>query len=238
MFAKLKRLPLITLGLLLAACAVLSPPTPTPTPTATTAPTDTATATDTATPTETPLPTDTPTATAIPWPSGGGACTATASGPLTIYSRPSDASDVFFEAGAGFSQAMGARTDDGWLGFDPAIAQAANIGSFRYRWIYLDDATFAGDCLGLPVVWGPLPGYCYDMPMEIVNVYAAPDTTSSLVTTLEVGEFAAINGTFGSDWAQVDLGPGNTGLTGLGWVNAATLNMNGSSCGSLPAVSP
>ena len=26
------------------------------------------------------------------------------------------------------------RTADGWLGFDPGVAQAANVGIFRLRW--------------------------------------------------------------------------------------------------------
>jgi hypothetical protein len=29
------------------------------------------------------------------------------------------------------------------------------------------------------------------------------------------------------DWAQVDLGPGNTGSHVEGWVEASTLNLNG-----------
>lgn len=167
-----------------------------------------------------------------------GACNFTASDEVTIYTRPHLSADVFSTQGAGFSIQPTARTSNGWYGFDPGVAQAANIGSFRLRWLPPGSKTLTGGCASLPVVWAPLPGICYDMPMDVTNVYETPDTSATVAATLHLGEFAEVLGMHPSgDWAQVDLGPGNTGSHVKGWVEASTLNLNGP-CDSLPAVSP
>jgi hypothetical protein len=170
--------------------------------------------------------------------STAGACQITALNELTIYSRPSTAADVFSTQPAGFNIKFSARTSNGWLGFDPGVAQAANIGSFRLRWIAPGTQTISGGCSRLPVVWGPPPGICFDMPMEDVNVHASADSSSAVVVRLHVGEFAAITGqTADGNWVKVDLGPGNTGSTATGWLESSTTNVNGP-CDSLPTVTP
>ena len=170
--------------------------------------------------------------------STAGACQITALNEVTIYNRPSTAADVFSTQPAGFNIKFSARTSTGWLGFDPGIAQAANIGSFRLRWIAPGTQTISGGCSRLPVVWGPPPGICFDMPMEDVNVHAAADSSSPVVVRLHVGEFAAITGqTADGNWVKVDLGPGNTGSSATGWVDSSTTNVNGPR-DSLPHVTP
>jgi hypothetical protein len=170
--------------------------------------------------------------------STAGACQITALNEVTIYQRPSTAADVFSTQPAGFNIKFSARTSSGWLGFDPGIAQAANIGSFRLRWIAPGTQTVSGACSRLPVVWGPPPGICFDMPMEDVNVHATADSSSAVVVRLHVGEFAAITGqTADGNWVKLDLGPGNTGSTATGWVESSTSNVNGP-CGSLPTITP
>jgi len=171
------------------------------------------------------LPTDTP----------SGPCEATAPAEVTIYMRPDPAAEVFSTQGPGFSIEITAQTATGWLGFDPGVAQAANIGSFRLRWLDPSTVETTGDCGSLPVVWGPPAEGCFDMPMEDVEVHAGPSDASPILATLHVEEFAAILGLNGAGWAKVDLGPGNTGLAVVGWVDAATLNMNGP-CEALPTV--
>jgi hypothetical protein len=168
----------------------------------------------------------------------GGTCQYTATAEVDIYTRPSTSADVFSTQGAGFSIQPSARTADGWLGFDPGVAQAANIGSFRLRWLPPGSGTRTGGCSSLPVVWAPLPGLCYDMPMDTTNVYATPDTSAAVLFVLHLGEFAELLGTTaGGDWAKVDLGPGNTGSHAVGWVEVGSLNVNGP-CSGLPTVSP
>lgn len=167
-----------------------------------------------------------------------GDCEVTTTEETTIYSRPSTAAEVFATVGSGFSIRPGARTSDGWLGFDPGVAQAANIGPFRLRWVEPGTGTRSGGCGSLPVVWGPPPGICFFMPMGNTNVYADKDVSSPVDAVLHVGEFAEVLGRDSSgDWVNVDLRPGNTRLNIQGWVEARFLNMNGP-CQSLPTVSP
>jgi hypothetical protein len=180
-----------------------------------------------ATPTEViPAPTETP----------SGPCEAVTNTDATIYQRPDLSADVFSTVPAGFATAIDAQTMTGWLGFDPGIAQAANIGPFRLRWLEPEKVDLAGACGSLPVVWAPPAGVCFDMPMEDVEVRPEPSTAASVSVVLHVEDFAAVLGLNGTGWAKVDLGPGNTGSSALGWIEQATLNMNGP-CGSLPTLS-
>ena len=168
----------------------------------------------------------------------GGTCEYTATEEVDIYTRPHLTADIFSTQGAGFSIQPSARTSNGWLGFDPGVAQAANIGSFRLRWLPPGSGTRTAGCSSLPVVWAPLPGLCYDMPMDTTNVYTNPDTGSAVLFVLHLGEFAELLGTDAAgDWARLDLGPGNTGSNAVGWVEALSLNVNGP-CSGLPTQSP
>ena len=168
----------------------------------------------------------------------GGACQYTATGPVTIYSRPDNASTVFSNMGAGFTTTFSARTKDGWYGFEPGVAQAANIGPFRLRWIHPEPGNLSANCQAVPILaWTPKAGICYFMPMTASPVHQNPDTTSPVLVTLQVGEFAEVLGqTAGGDWSKVDLGPGNTGSHAVGWVDSSLLNISGP-C-SLPTISP
>ena len=202
-------------GLITMSCSLLPP----------------AGATDTAQP-----PTVTPTAADTSTPGPTGPCEATAAVDVTVYSRPNFAADVFGVLSAATVQPLSAQTGDGWYGFDPGVAQAANIGSFRLRWVNQADVSLSGDCGSLPVVWAPPIGVCFDMPMEDVDVHADANAASAIVAVLHVEEFAAVLGVSGTGWAKVDLSAGNTGSSVVGWLDEATLNMNGP-CDSLPIVS-
>jgi hypothetical protein len=204
----------LLLVLLVAACAV-SPQPATPTPTLPPP------ATPTATPTS-------------------GPCQLTALGEVTAYQRPSHAAAVFGTLAAGEQVRVVGRTADGWLGFTPDVAQAANIGVFRLRWIERGaNVRLAGGCDAVPVVpWAPPPDGCFLMPMAETPVYAAPATTAAVLATLKVGEFAVVTGqTADRQWVRVDLGVGNTRLSGVGWVEQKHWNFNGP-CDNLPVVSP
>lgn len=193
-------------------------------------------------PTGTPSPTSasTPTsASAFAWPAGSGACTLLTTESTVLYDRPSSEAQIFSEVEADFSAVVTGRTVDGWVGFDPGVAQAANIGIFRLRWAHFDDVTLRGDCVSEPEAgWVPQPDLCYTMPMESVTVYTGANTTASVLATLDVEDFAALIGLTDGGWAQVDLGAGNTGLEGIGWMEQSTLNVNGGTCDELPTVSP
>lgn len=167
-----------------------------------------------------------------------GSCDYTANAEVTIYSRPSYDAQVFSVQGPGLTVQPSARSANGWYGFDPGIAQAANIGPFRLRWLPPGSGAVTPGCFSLPMIWTPRAGLCYDMPMFDTNVYASPDLSSPVVFVLHLGEFAQVLGhTAGGDWVQVDLGPGNTGSHVVGWVEASTTNVNGP-CSGLPVIGP
>lgn len=207
--------------------------TPSPAPTTTHPPEPTALPTLTAI---LPLLTDTPHNS--PSKTVSGKCSLTANSQLTLYNRPDPTAEIFSVMEAGFTQTLEVRTTNGWLGFDPGVAQAANIGSFRYRWVDpASDIQLKGACNSLPEVWAPPPGICFTMPMEEIKVYTSPDNTSPVLAILKVGDFAAVTSQVATDWVKVDLAPGNTGKAGVGWVEEISLNLNGP-CDSLPLISP
>jgi hypothetical protein len=166
-----------------------------------------------------------------------GPCTLVADGEVTVYGRPHLDAAVFGSMTAGLRVQLQVRTVDGWWGFEPGVAQAANVGIFRLRWVHENaPAHVEGSCGDLPEVEGPPAGICFDMPMEGVDVYASPDTSSDVVATLTLGDYAAVVG-MTDGWAKLDLAVGNTGLDTPGWIPAATLNMNGP-CENLPTLEP
>lgn len=171
-------------------------------------------------------------------PEAGGACIFTGNGEFPIFTRPSNDADLFSTQPDGTTIEITAQTADGWLGFDPGVAQAANSGSFRLRWIPRDAGSINDGCGDLPIIWGPPAGICFEMPMEVISIHEEPDSASAVVGEMAPEEFAAILGYDTSgDWAQVDLAPGNTGETLTGWIPASALNMNGP-CEELPTIAP
>lgn len=234
-------LPLLVLMLSilsLTACSLFAvPPSPTPSfPTPTETPTTTVPAM-TATKTVSPIaPIEKATegsATLAPEP-----CSIVAQGDVTVYSRPSSNAAVFGSMASGFHVIPQGRTADGWLGFDPGVAQAANVGIFRLRWIEeSSDIELEGTCEDLPELKGPPAGVCFTMPMDGVHVYTEADVSSEIIATMRWGDYAAVTGKTKEDWARVDLSVGNMGLDLVGWVKGITLNFNGP-CDDLPTVEP
>ncbi|MEW6566837.1 MAG: hypothetical protein AB1449_01460 [Chloroflexota bacterium] len=183
-----------------------------------------------------PATTTVPTTEAVPTPTAtaAGPCTIVASGDVPVYFRPNLASDVFGSMHAGESYPVVSKTADGWYGFEPGVAQAANTGVFRLRWVLegTSGVTLEGDCGAVPVVEGPEVGVCYFMPIGSTPVYQSADLSSPVVATLELEDYAAVIAR-APGWAQVDLSQGNTGLAVVGWVEESGLNLNGP-CDSLP----
>lgn len=231
------------LALPLVACNLVGQPSP-PTPTVL-APTEAPTATAlVVAPTETPTPTA-PTATVVTTAIGEsptspvvGMCEIVAEDEVTAYTRPSPEALVFGSMSPGYRVLVEGRTADGWLGFDPGVAQAANVGVFRLRWIEGSSGIrLEGVCDDLPELVGPPAGVCFTMPMDEMVVYAEPEASSEVIATMVVGDYAAVTGRTADGWARVDLGVGNTGLGATGWVQESMLNLNGP-CENLPMVEP
>lgn len=190
-------------------------------------------------PTVTPLPA--PTDTEVP-PSQTptpAVCQVVALADTTVYDRPSLSAPVFGTLNSGDSAQVGGWTTDGWLGFDPGVAQAANMGVFRLRWVEnTSTIRLDGPCSKVPVEpWLPTVGVCYDMPMEDTAVHYLATTGSVVLVTLKTGEFAAVTAMTTTGFARVDLNRGFPQRPIKGWVQSSDLNMNGP-CNSLPTVKP
>jgi hypothetical protein len=217
-------IPFLFLLLLLPACSLARPSAPLVVPSATIVTGLAATPTVESAP-----PLETPTA--------SGPCVLMASATTNVYQRPFPDAEIFGVLASGESILPSAVTADGWLGFDPGVAQAANVGVFRLRWVQPGEtASLDGDCSALPVVVGPPVGVCFLMAMEQVTVYAAPDSTSDVIATLQPEDYAAVLGVYES-WLQVDLAESSLGLDLQGWVIGEFANYNGP-CEALPEVAP
>lgn len=75
-----------------------------------------------------------------------GPCSLTTNTAITVYRLPDGSSDLFGTMSPGETYEALARTADGWVGFDPGVAQAGNIGLAHHRWIQLN-ASLSSSCL-------------------------------------------------------------------------------------------
>jgi hypothetical protein len=193
-----KMLVVSVLAALLASC--MPTPTPTPAPPPTAAP-----------------PTATPTAAV------SASCDISATGPVTIYTRASAAADQFGTLGSGETVQATARTADGFYGFDPGVAQAGNVGPFRLRWaLKTHDLTLGADCSGLPVVVAPIAGICYAMMMQDTPIYTSADTTSAVLTTMHLNDYAMVTA-HDPGWYTLDLNVASPGMDSLGYMEDGML---------------
>jgi hypothetical protein len=148
------------------------------------------------------------------------------------------AANQFGTLSAGESVQATMRAAGGWLGFTPGVAQAANVGIFRLRWIAPDAAvSLEGDCEGLPVAPDISPTACYFMAMADTAVHSMPDENSAVLATIAGGGYSAVSGKTASGWYQLDLQDGSLAQPGNGWLNPVDANFNGA-CDALPLVTP
>ena len=167
-------------------------------------------------------------------PETAGPCTATAVAEAAVYSRPDMAASLFGTLSAGESVFPAVQSTEGWLGFDPGVAQAGNVGVFRNRWVYPDEnLSVSGDCAGLPVAPVISSTACYTMAMFDTPVFSAPDASSNLVLTLSVEGFAAVAARNAAGWVQIDLNDSSQPLAADGWIEPSAINFNGP-CDTLP----
>jgi len=220
----------LLLAFLVVACS-LSSPAPAPSQVS-----PTLTSIEVSVPTVTPSPA--PTSTKVPTPTPAQ-CEVVAVADTTVYERPGVSSPVFGMMNAGDSAPVGGWTTTGWLGFDPGVAQAANLGVFRLRWVEnINSIRLQGPCSQVPVVpWVPEVGTCYDMAMTATAVHYLATIGSVALVTMQPGDFAAVTGMTSTGFARVDLLRGFPQRPFKGWIQSSDLNMNGP-CDSLPTISP
>jgi putative hemolysin len=168
----------------------------------------------------------------------GDGCMLMTTSEVVVYQRPSLYADVWSTLPTGDQYVVSGRTADGWLGFDPGVAQAANVGVFRLRWVEESAAiTLEGKCDDLPLVVGPPAGVCFTMPMMGTTVYAEADSSSAVIVTMQPpNDFAAVIGkTADASWVKLDLSVGSMGLYQTGWIEGGLVNFNGP-CENLPII--
>ncbi len=79
-------------------------------------------------------------------------CQFTANYQIEVYRVPDSSADVWGVESAGYPRPILARTADGWIGYDPGIAQAPNVGLAHHRYFQLN-AIVTPSCLeSVPLV--------------------------------------------------------------------------------------
>ena len=79
-------------------------------------------------------------------------CQMTIHYPIDVYRVPDASAPVWGVETGGISRPILARTADGWVGYDPGVAQAANIGLAHHRYFQLN-AIVTPNCLSsVPLV--------------------------------------------------------------------------------------
>jgi hypothetical protein len=174
--------------------------------------------------------------------SGSSQCWVTNNETLTAYRESSPLAQVFGIADADTTAMALARTRDGWLGFDPGVAQAGNVGRARLRWYLPDWSTLTFDPAGcenrLPYLlsYASIAGGTYNVlgmgnvtlsNGEYANSAFDPAGTGS---TIQFAGMAAVAfgdmNVDGAEDAVVELRT-NTGGTGIFVELAVVLNTGG-----------
>jgi hypothetical protein len=164
-----------------------------------------------------------------------GPCELVVTKALTAFARPSTAAAVFGQITPSDTRPVGGMTADGWIGFDPGVAQAANVGPFRLRWVQKSDATKltgACDATHAPVVATLPPTACFEMFMDQTKVYATANKSSPVIVTAKPEDYAQVIAA-NDKWLQLDLKVGTLKQNKIGWIDRADANFNGP-CDKLP----
>jgi hypothetical protein len=158
---------------------------------------------------------------------------------ITAYNRPSTDAAVFSTLAPDMPVRAEGVTAEGWIGFDPGVAQAPNVGPFRQRWVPTGPGVVleGGTCDQLPIVEGPPPGVCFAMMPLGAMVWAEPVAESLVVLPLPGEAYAQAVGRLGSDWILVDLSLGNVGVDQQGWIPMEAISGLNGPCENLPEMS-
>lgn len=149
---------------------------------------------------------------------------------VEVYQRPGYEAELFGFLNSNDTIQGLARSASGWIGFDPGVAQAANLGVFRLRWIDLDSSIeiITGNFKDLPVIWTPEPGKCYNMFLNISYLYSYPDVDSEIIDSFNPGDIAEIVKIDSSGWGLIVSISEDTVNSCSGWIKPEDLNINGS----------
>ncbi len=152
---------------------------------------------------------------------------------LRVYCRPSSQADLFGVVCPGESLMVCSRTAGGWLGFQPGVAQAGNIGPFRFRWVRPDSSSMPSDTVSLRWVEPLAPRAVYLMAYDTVAVRAYPDPESERVGSLAGGGWARVEARDSSGrWVLLSGGE----CAARGWASLTAAGLSGDP-DTLPTIS-
>jgi hypothetical protein len=166
-------------------------------------------------------------------------CSIVVNATTTLYNRPSKDAAVFGTITAADQNIVPAgETADGWIGFDPGVAQAPNVGPFRLRYIPPNSGiTLIGKCSDLPVVPNIAPKQCFAMAQTDAPIFADTGASSTVVATMHSGDYIEAIGRKGKDpsyFVKVLSTQGSMASGTAGYVSIDNVNLNGT-C-TLPTV--
>ncbi|MCK5065626.1 MAG: hypothetical protein KAQ97_10105 [Candidatus Fermentibacteraceae bacterium] len=146
---------------------------------------------------------------------------------IAVFQRPDSSADVWSMLAPFERVIVSGRTVDGWLGFDPGVAQAANRGSFRLRWISEDEnIVIEGKLDSVSVIWGPEAGITYAMIYKDSPLFAEPDSLSMVIDSIPSGSAAGIVSKT-EDWYLLDLNESPLEDSIQGWISSMSMSISG-----------
>lgn len=146
---------------------------------------------------------------------------------IVVFQRPDSCAAVWSMLNVFDGVVLSGRTDDGWLGFDPGVAQAGNIGSFRLRWISNgENFVIEGELDSVSVVWGPGAGITYAMLYQDSPLFAEPDSLSMIIDSIPSGSVAGIISRT-EDWYLLDLNESPLEDDVQGWISSLFVSASG-----------
>ncbi len=154
-------------------------------------------------------------------------CLVGSAGGLTAYKRPSTQAEIFGQVPDDNPLQVSGLTQDGWIGFDPGVAQAGNTGLFRLRWLPPSSGSLQGDCETLPTLPSLPANVCFTMAMGEEPIFSAASESAPVVGSLQVNAYASVVSRTPDDWLELDLAVSSMGLSRPGWIPAAAANFNG-----------
>jgi hypothetical protein len=146
---------------------------------------------------------------------------------IVVFQRPDSCAAVWSILAAFEGIVLSGRTVDGWLGFDPGVAQAGNIGSFRLRWISKDENfVIDGELDSISVVWGPGAGITYAMIYQDSPLFMEPDSLSMVIDSIPSGSAAGIISRT-ENWYLLDLNESPLEDSIQGWISSLFVSVSG-----------
>jgi len=156
----------------------------------------------------------------------GEACSVSAPG-LTAYKRPSTQAEVFGQVPDDSPLRVSGLTQDGWIGFEPGVAQGGNVGIFRLRWLPPGSGSLQGECGNLATLPSLPANVCFTMAMGEVALHRAASAESAVTGSLQLNAYARVVSRTPDGWLELDLSVSSLGISGPGWIQATAANFNG-----------